>query len=50
MFINIAKTLNIICHGMRKYNYYDQKQYRYVLLRVPYQFSPGSLVTVTNDF
>jgi hypothetical protein len=23
MFINIAKTLNILCYGMRKYNYYD---------------------------
>jgi len=49
IFISIAKTLNIMCNNIMNYTYYEKKKKRFILLKSPYGFSPGSLVVVNGE-
>ena len=50
IFINFCKQLNLLCTDMKKSNFWDRKQARYILLRAGYNWKPGSYVSVSGDF
>ena len=35
---------------MKKSNFWDRKQARYILLRTGWNFAPGSFVSLSGDF
>ena len=42
MFLGMARVLNVVCYEIGEPNLYEKGKLRFVLLKTPYNFEPGS--------